>query len=173
MRHQGLIGLAATFGNEKFYDENQDALKQLIEAADNSPDSAQGDDDGRAARLLPDARPADLRVPHVDEWTTSFASPRSTRPTTRPEPGAQNAAEISSWAIKYAAETHLDKRYDEELGGIVGTYIPDVYQTVTGIDVNDIIGQVPPFSLLDVTSRRPHLRALRHRPQQHRDQHHR
>ena len=60
---------------------------------------------------------------------------------------AKNAAEISSWTLKYAGDNHLDKGYDEELGGIVGSYMPDVYETVTGRDVSDITGRVPPFAL--------------------------
>ena len=39
MRHQGLPPPPADVRQREAYDENQDALKQLIGAADNSPDS--------------------------------------------------------------------------------------------------------------------------------------
>ncbi len=60
MRHQGLTGLAATFGGETLNDDNGDALRQLIKAGDNSPDSAQAIMLDQRAGVVPDARPADL-----------------------------------------------------------------------------------------------------------------
>lgn len=144
MRHQGTAG--AMFGNEKLYDENSDALRQLIGAADNSPDSAQGlmQDEEVASYLMHDRLTSEYLVDGMDDLVRIATVDSANDPTGN---RAQNAAEISSWAIKYAGDTHLDKGYDEELGGIVGTYMPDVYETVTGHDVSDITGRVPPFAL--------------------------
>jgi hypothetical protein len=143
-RHQN--GAGSMFGNEKFYDENQDALKQLIGAADNSPDSAQGlmKDEEVASYLMHDRLTSEYLVDDMDDLVRVATVDAANDPTGS---RAQNAAEISSWTLKYAGENHLDKGYDEELGGIVGTYMPDVYETVTGHDVSDITGRVPPFAL--------------------------
>ncbi len=150
MRHQGLTGLAATFGGETLNDDNGDALRQLIKAGDNGPDSAQAImlDEELASYLMHDRLTSDHLASSMDDLVR-IATVDSANDPTRPR--AQNAADISSWALHYAAENDLDDNYDEELGGIVGTYITDAYQLTTGIDVHDIVGQVPPYSLHDVT----------------------
>lgn len=145
-RHQGLIGVGSMFGNEKFFDQNQDALKQLIGAADNSPDSAQSvmKDQQLASYLMHDRLTSQFLTDDMDDLVRLATVDSASDPTGS---RAQNAASISSWTLKYAGENHLDKGYDEELGGIVGTYMTDVYQTVTGHDVTDVTGRVPPFAL--------------------------
>lgn len=131
MRHQGLIGVGSMFGNEKFYDENQDALKQLIGAADNSPDSAQSvmKDEELASYLMHDRLTSEFLADDMDDLVRIATVDSAMDPTGE---RGQNAADISSWAIKYAASNDLDDTYDDELGGIVGTYITDAYETVDG-----------------------------------------
>ncbi|MEO7351883.1 MAG: hypothetical protein ABIR34_04560, partial [Marmoricola sp.] len=142
MRHSMLVTAGSTFGNEKFYDDNQDALKQLIGAADNSPDSAQSVmmDEELASYLMHDRLTSEFIADDMDDLVRISTVDSAMDPT---GDRAQNAADISSWAIEYAAGTELDDTYDEELGGIVGTYMADAYQTIDGTYPLD--PPVPPF----------------------------
>ena len=142
MRHQGLTGLAATFGGETLNDDNGDALRQLIKAGDNSPDSAQAImlDHELASYLMHDRLTSEHLASSMDDLVRVATVDSATDPT---KPRAQNAADISSWTLHYAAENDLDDNYDEELGGIVGTYITDAYQAVDGTYPVD--PPVPPF----------------------------
>jgi hypothetical protein len=161
MRHQGLTGLAATFGGETLNDDNGDALRQLIKAGDNSPDSAQAImlDQELASYLMHDRLTSEHLASSMDDLVRIATVDSATDPT---KPRAQNAASISSWTLHYAAENDLDDNYDEELGGIVGTYITDAYQLTTGVDVHDIVGDVPPFHLSDEDSQSDLTAVLQH-----------
>ena len=161
MRHQGLTGLAATFGGETLNDDNGDALRQLIKAGDNSPDSAQAImlDHELASYLMHDRLTSEHLASSMDDLVRIATVDSANDPNRQ---RAENAAGISSWTLHYAAENDLDDHYDEELGGIVGTYITDAYQLTTDVDVRDIVGDVPPFRLTDEVSRTDLTAVLQH-----------
>ena len=161
MRHQDLTGMAATFGGETLNDDNGDALRQLIKAGDNGPDSAQAimQDEQLASYLMHDRLTSEHLASSMDDLVRIATVDSANDPTGE---RARNAADISSWTLHYAAENDLDDHYDEELGGIVGTYVTDAYQLTTGIDVRDIVGEVPPFRLTDEVSQSDLTAVLRH-----------
>ncbi|MEU6137581.1 hypothetical protein [Nocardioides sp. NPDC047086] len=129
-----------TFGGESFGDQDGDAIRQLVKVADNGIDSAQGlmGDEDVAKYLLHDREGAG-NLANVMDNVVRVATIDAAM-----EPGeaGKNAADLASWTVDYAAKVGLDDHYDEELGGILGTYIADTYQ---GIDeVYPIDPPVPP-----------------------------
>lgn len=119
-----------TFGGESFGDQDGDAIRQLVKVADNGIGSAQGlmADEDVAKYLLHDREGAG-NLANVMDNVVRVATIDAAM-----EPGeaGKNAADLASWTIDYAAKTGLDDHYDEELGGILGTYIADTYQGAIG-----------------------------------------
>ncbi|EGD40412.1 hypothetical protein NBCG_05328 [Nocardioidaceae bacterium Broad-1] len=116
------------FGGESFMDENGDPLRQFVKVADNGIGSAQavmGDKD-MAGYLMHDR----LTANHLAEDMDSVVRVATVDAAAEDGEVGQKAADISSWTIGFAAKNDLDDQYDEELGGIIATYMEDVYPEV-------------------------------------------
>lgn len=130
------------FGGESYADENGDPLRQFVKVADNGIGSAQavmGDQD-MAKYLMHDR----LTANHLADDMDSVVRAATVDAAMEPGDTGKNAAEIASWTVKYAAETDLEDAYDEELGGIVGTYIADTFAAVDDGSYPPIDPPVPP-----------------------------
>lgn len=133
------------FGGESYADENGDPLRQFVKVADNGIGSAQAvmGDKNMASYLMHDRLTANHLAGDVDN-VLRVATVDAAADTTGDR--AEKAAAISSWAIDYAASKDLDEAYDEELGGIIGTYMADTYAAIDGGAYPLPEGQeVPPF----------------------------
>ncbi len=140
-----LTNPASMFGNEVLADDNANPMLQFVRAADNGPDQAQGvmSDHELAAYLL-NGRLTDETTSGMESILRQSTVDSAMDPTNG---RSRRAADISSWVIEHAAGSDLPGAYDEELGGILGTYMPDVYRIVDGSDPRQVIGDVPPFEM--------------------------
>lgn len=140
-----LTSPASLFGNESLADDNSNPILQLVRAGDNGIDPAQGlmQDEELAAYLLNGRLTDEHQGSMEDVLRLATVDAAMDRTNGR----ASNAAEISTFVIDYAADAPLDSGYDEELGGILGTYMTDVFKTVDGADARTIVGNVPPYSM--------------------------
>ncbi|MGH3974126.1 MAG: hypothetical protein ACRDS9_12505 [Pseudonocardiaceae bacterium] len=130
------------FGGESYADENGDPLRQFVKVADNGIGSAQAvmGDENMASYLMHDR----LTANHLAEDMDSVVRVATVDAAADEGPVGKKAADIASWTIDYAAKNELDDHYDEELGGILGTYIADTYEGVNGAYPLDPEHPVPP-----------------------------
>ena len=139
------INYGLSFGGESFMDENGDPLRQFVKVADNGIGSAQAvmGDENMAKYLMHDRLTANHLAGDMDNVLRA-ATVDAAADTTGDH--AEKAAKIASWTIDYAASEDLDEAYDEELGGIIGTYMADTYAAIDGGAYPLPEGQeVPPF----------------------------
>lgn len=131
-----------SFGGESFMDENGDPLRQFVKVADNGIGSAQAvmGDENMAKYLMHDR----LTASHIADDMDSVVRAATVDAAMEPGDTGRKAAEIASWTVKYAAGTELNDAYDEELGGIVGTYIADTFAAVDDGSYPPIDPPVPP-----------------------------
>lgn len=130
------------FGGESYADENGDPLRQFVKVADNGIGSAQAvmGDENMAKYLMHDR----LTANHLAEDMDSVVRVATVDAAAEAGEAGKNAADIASWTIDYAAKNELDDHYDEELGGILGTYIADTYEGVNGAYPLDPDHPIPP-----------------------------
>ncbi|MFE6645550.1 hypothetical protein ACFVJS_03240 [Nocardioides sp. NPDC057772] len=138
------INYGLSFGGESFMDENGDPLRQFVKVADNGIGSAQAvmGDENMAKYLMHDR----LTASHMADDMDSVVRAATVDAAMEPGETGKKAAEIASWTIDYAASEDLDEAYDEELGGIIGTYIADTYAAIDNGAYPLPEGQeIPPF----------------------------